>query len=108
MNTQSVYFGTIVIGEKLTRKIQLINKGALGTNFKLMDLKEFKNSSNDDSENLQEDGIKMGDVREGFIAPFATVDLEFSFSPSFPGKFQEDFVIKFDDENSKEVIQKKS
>ena len=42
MNTNSVYFGTIVIGESISRKIQLANKGALGTNFKIFTLKEFK------------------------------------------------------------------
>lgn len=30
--------------------------------------------------------------------------MEFLFSPSFPGKFQEDFVIKFDDSGSKEIV----
>ena len=42
VNTQSVYFGTIVIGESINRKIQLVNKGALGTNFQVLTLREFK------------------------------------------------------------------
>lgn len=98
-----------MIGESINRKIQLINKGALGTNFKLMTLKEFKRLGRNDSdeetrlEEVKEDGIRIGEVREGFIAPFSNIDLDFWFSPSFPGKFQEDFILKFDDENSKEV-----
>ena len=59
INISSVSFGTIVIGEKLNRKVQLINKGALGTNFKIIcPVKSEKNkltSHNDD-------GIKLGDV----------------------------------------------
>jgi hypothetical protein len=42
VNTNSIYFGTIVIGESINRKIQLANKGALGSNFKILTLKEFK------------------------------------------------------------------
>ena len=42
-------------------------------------------------------------ISSGFIGPFDSVDLEFLFTPTFPGKFEEDFVIKFDDPDSKEV-----
>jgi hypothetical protein len=67
VNTNSVYFGTIVIGDKIFRKIQLINKGALGTNFKLMKSKELKtrepNNDEKTSENQKEDGgIEIGEV----------------------------------------------
>lgn len=110
VNTDSIYFGTTVIGESLNRKIQLINKGALGTNFKLLTLKEFDKPEIQDQTNpVGETGeekfeeLRIGDVREGFIGPFSTVELEFLFSPSFPGKFNEQFVLKFDDENSKEI-----
>jgi hypothetical protein len=43
-------------------------------------------------------------ISEGFLGPFSTIDLDFFFSPSFPGKFNQDFVIEFEDEDSKEVI----
>jgi hypothetical protein len=123
-----------VIGENLNRKIQLINKGALGTMFKLMTLKEFEKSNelvkespkneitsldtttgvttpppNDfqlDKETSYQDKfdeLKIGSVREGTIGPFSTIELDFVFFPSFPGKFNEQFVLKFEDENSKEV-----
>ena len=47
--------------------------------------------------------IKIGSVKSGFIAPFTTIDVDFQFAPSFPGKFDQEFVIKFEDENSKEI-----
>lgn len=62
-------FGTIVIGEKLVRKIQLINKGALGTSFELMRMREFKklgqpedNSESQANKDDPIDGIEMGEV----------------------------------------------
>lgn len=115
VNTNSIYFGTIVIGEELNRKVQLINKGALGTNFKLISQKDliaqdsFRapdseiNSFNTQQDENKIEGIRMGDVTEGYIAPFQTIDLDFFFSTSFPGKFQENFTIQFDDEDSKEL-----
>lgn len=57
MNTNSVNFGTIVIGEKLNRKIQLINKGALSTNFRIVPY----NKSDIVKQNTEE-GIQLGDV----------------------------------------------
>jgi hypothetical protein len=42
LSTQSINFGTIVIGESLNKKTQLINKGALGTKFKITTSQEFK------------------------------------------------------------------
>lgn len=71
VNTNSVVFGTIVIGEKLVRKIQLVNKGALGTSFELMRMSEFKKlgsqgTSPDEKDEKKEeeplDGIEMGEV----------------------------------------------
>ena len=72
VNTNSVVFGTIVIGEKLVRKIQLINKGALGTSFELMRMRDFKKLGQpDDSESQANkddpiDGIEMGEVKNNF------------------------------------------
>lgn len=63
-----MYFGTIVIGEKLVRKIQLINKGALGTNFEIMKMQDYKKltetSENKETseQNFIEDGIELGEV----------------------------------------------
>ena len=63
-----MYFGTIVIGEKLVRKIQLINKGALGTNFEIMKMQDYKKltetSENKETseQNFPEDGIELGEV----------------------------------------------
>lgn len=62
-------FETIVIGDELKKKLQLMNKGALGTNFKLI----TKRISKKTTESLQKDefelrleelpdGIKMGSV----------------------------------------------
>jgi hypothetical protein len=56
VNTNSVNFGTIVIGEKLNRKIQLINKGALGTNFKII------SANKSDIVKQNDEGIHLGDV----------------------------------------------
>ena len=56
MNTNSVNFGTMVIGEKLNRKIQLINKGALGTNFKIT------SANKSDIVKSNDEGIQLGDV----------------------------------------------
>lgn len=131
-----MYFGTSVIGERLVRKIQLINKGALGTDFRLEpvlstprgyeagqrvtgdqssskdnssigDIVREENGSSSgrdlDQTDREQNIIEIGQVKEGFIGPFATVDLEFIFAPTYPGKFEEKFAIKFDDENSPEV-----
>ena len=127
-----MYFGTSVIGERLVRKIQLINKGALGTDFRLEpvastprglgarevlggdqssveagssigDLVKDDNASEDLEHEHEHKAIETGQVKEGFIGPFATVDLEFIFAPTYPGKFEEKFAIKFDDQNSAEV-----
>lgn len=126
VNTNSVYFGTIVIGEKISRKIQLTNKGALGTSFKLITLEQFqhlKNPPTPDSSATDESAIQIGQVfspisinhrelnfnniknihskvKEGTLAPFSTVDLEFLFTPTFPGKFRENFVIYYEDPDS--------
>lgn len=56
VNSNLVNFGTIVIGEKLNRKIQLINKGALGTNFKIV------STIQTDKVIYSEEGIQLGDV----------------------------------------------
>lgn len=56
VNSNLVNFGTIVIGEKLNRKIQLINKGALGTNFKIVSTIQTDKVIN------SEEGIQLGDV----------------------------------------------
>jgi hypothetical protein len=42
-------------------------------------------------------------VTEGFLGPFSSIELDFYFTPSFPGKFNQDFVIDFEDPDSKEV-----
>ena len=70
-----------MIGEQLNRKVQLINKGALGTKFKIVDAKELlvQNSGREtDSEtnscefNSQTgdhsaEGIRLGDVTKKSI-----------------------------------------
>lgn len=56
VNTNFVNFGTIVIGEKLNRKVQLINKGALGTKFKII------SSVSRDNNSANDEGIQLGDV----------------------------------------------
>ena len=111
-----------MIGETLNRKVQLINKGALGTKFKLLTLKEFnkvkkaeikaegENNTTAEVVNVPEevldtklDELKIGEVKEGFVGPFSTVDLEIVFFPTFPGKFNEQFVLEFEDEKSKDI-----
>ena len=47
--------------------------------------------------------IQIGAIKNGFIDPFSNINLDYIFSPSFPGRFDQDFVIKFDDDNSKEI-----
>lgn len=74
MNSNSITFGTIVIGEEIIKKIQLINKGALGTNFKLITKRESKKISqglqtSELESRLEEvsDGIKIGSVSLNYI-----------------------------------------
>ena len=43
-----------MIGESINRKIQLANKGALGTNFKILTLKEFKKETENTNVNTKE------------------------------------------------------
>ena len=62
VNTNSVHFGTIVIAEKSLRKIQLINKGALGTSFEVMKLSEFKKKSKEEKTETTESSIELGEV----------------------------------------------
>lgn len=69
VSTQSIYFGTTVIGEVVQKKIQLVNKGALGTNFKILSLKEnqkaIQNVENIEPKNDQlndDESIKIGEV----------------------------------------------
>lgn len=61
-NMNSVSFGTVVIGEKLNRKVQLINKGALGTNFKVA-----SSSSSGKNEPTNIEGIQLGDVSNVYL-----------------------------------------
>ena len=42
-------------------------------------------------------------IKEGYISPFETLDVDFFFYTLFPGKFQEGFVIQFEDTESKEL-----
>lgn len=66
VNTNLVYFGTIVIGEKTIRKIQLINKGALKTRFELLkagDLKKTpETTKNESTDTKSSEGIEIGEV----------------------------------------------
>ena len=153
VSSHSVNFGTTVIGEVINRKIQLANKGALGTKFYVINSK-YKSNPNHlktltsesistfqgmqhssaiditamdtnavnklaqydelrtnisyldghQDENPRIDEILMGKIKDGFLAPFSSVELDFNFSPLFPGKFKENFVIVFEDKDSKEVI----
>ena len=50
------------------------------------------------------DGLKLFKVKKGYIAPFTTIDVDLYFSTSFPGKFAENYIIKFEDPSSQEVI----
>lgn len=157
----SINFGTTVIGEVLNRKIQLFNKGALGTKFRLVNKKSLKkeevkdltgteigsasvlndiyqlsttdianvksltnpskmftdefnssqtqiiiNEETTTKDELRNEEISIGSVKDGILDPFSCVDLDFVFAPVFPGKFQEEFVLLFDDKDSKEVRKK--
>jgi hypothetical protein len=42
-------------------------------------------------------------VKEGYLGPFSKVEVDFSFAPLFPGKFQEEFTLEFEDEDTKDV-----
>lgn len=77
MSTQSIYFGTTVIGEVIQKKIQLVNKGALGTNFKITSLKEnqkaIQNEVTIEPKNDQandDESIKIGEVIKKFSSNF--------------------------------------
>ncbi len=73
VSTQSVYFGTTVIGETIQKKIQLVNKGALGTNFQVLSLKEnqraIENKHELEPKNDQsnDESIKIGEVITHFL-----------------------------------------
>ena len=58
----------------------------------------------DAKEETKEDEITIGSIREGYIKPFSEIELDFNFAPAFPGKFHEDFAIKFEDKDSRDVI----
>ena len=61
VNTNNVNFGTIVICEQSNRKIQLINKGALGTKFQVLQLNQVKSDDNTKS-TTESEGIRLGNV----------------------------------------------
>ncbi len=114
VSSSSVHFGTVVIVEEVSRKVQLVNKGALGTNFKLVGHKDLispvsgEEGRDEGGEQRGEsaessEGIRMGSVREGYIGPFQSVEVEFLFSSTFPGKFQENYFVQFEDEDSKQL-----
>lgn len=46
----------------------------------------------------------MNQIREGTLEPFSSVELDFNFSPLFPGKFKEYYCVQFEDKDSKEVF----
>ncbi len=115
VSSESVYFGTVVILEEVSRRVQLVNKGALGTSFKIVRHKDLispvsgEEDRNEEEEEKQKkesetaEGIRLCSVKEGIIGPFQTVELEFYFSSSFPGKFQENYFVQFEDEDSKQL-----
>jgi hypothetical protein len=80
----SINFGTIVIGEQLNRKIKLINKGALGSNFQVNNMSANENSEiisqevNDQENKLNnQEGLTIGKVNM-FIIRFKK-DIRFYF-----------------------------
>lgn len=64
VSTSSIYFGTIVIGEEANRKVQLINKGALGTTFKVMSEDDVISKSNLDSSGNDSAYVSSEPVKE--------------------------------------------
>jgi hypothetical protein len=94
VNTQFISFGANVINEKSTRKLQLINNGALGTNFKVLLNGETPNET---------EGIVMKKIENSFIDPMSNLEFEYSFVSSFPGEFKNNYFFTFEDENSKDI-----
>uniref|UniRef100_A0A8C5MY74 Cilia and flagella associated protein 74 n=1 Tax=Leptobrachium leishanense TaxID=445787 RepID=A0A8C5MY74_9ANUR len=48
--------------------------------------------------------IKLGEITEGDLGPFATLKIPFIFTPTFPAKVQTLFQISFTDQNSKPIL----
>ncbi|XP_070561828.1 cilia- and flagella-associated protein 74-like isoform X2 [Ptychodera flava] len=58
----------------------------------------------DDLEDISNlDGMKVGTVAIGYIAPFSSVKLEVIFAPTIPGKVETDFEIRFSDPLSENI-----
>uniref|UniRef100_A0A8C3BZ28 Cilia and flagella associated protein 74 n=1 Tax=Cairina moschata TaxID=8855 RepID=A0A8C3BZ28_CAIMO len=135
-------FGTHVVGETISRTINLTNTGALGTRFKVQasagdsstrrataksspgntvlktqfELSEqltqgassFRSDlDTNNAHNLMEPSeetpheIMLGKVTEGEIGPFSSVKLQIIFIPAIPGAVRVEFVIVFDNPDSK-------
>uniref|UniRef100_A0A8B9E8A7 Cilia and flagella associated protein 74 n=1 Tax=Anser cygnoides TaxID=8845 RepID=A0A8B9E8A7_ANSCY len=122
-------FGTRVVGETISRTINLTNTGALGTRFKVQAsagdsstcrataksspgntaLKaQFKLSGESAFLGITKSNIYIillkqycYPVTEGEIGPFSSVKLQIIFIPAIPGAVRAEFVIMFDNSDCK-------
>eukprot|EP00667_Euglena_gracilis_P001001 EG_transcript_1003 len=74
---------------------ECIKKNLLITNLSEIPLLyQFHKTGSISSRDLHIEGFAPDEVVAGLIAPFATKDLDFVFTPSLPGKFQETLTIE--------------
>uniref|UniRef100_A0A663E0U3 Cilia and flagella associated protein 74 n=1 Tax=Aquila chrysaetos chrysaetos TaxID=223781 RepID=A0A663E0U3_AQUCH len=129
LDKELIDFGSHVVGETISRTINLTNSGALGTRFKVQTsagdsstcratakssgrmvdvLNSRSDVGTDNAHNLVELSpeetpveIMLGKVTEGEIGPFSSVKLQIIFIPAIPGDVRAQFVIMFDNSDCK-------
>uniref|UniRef100_A0A8B9NP56 Cilia and flagella associated protein 74 n=1 Tax=Accipiter nisus TaxID=211598 RepID=A0A8B9NP56_9AVES len=99
LDKELIDFGSHVVGDTISRTINLTNSGALGTRFKV------QASAGDSSTcrtTAKSSGRMVGSkVTEGEIGPFSSVKLQIVFIPAIPGDVRAQFVIMFDNSDCK-------
>uniref|UniRef100_A0A8C3PPI6 Cilia and flagella associated protein 74 n=1 Tax=Calidris pygmaea TaxID=425635 RepID=A0A8C3PPI6_9CHAR len=112
LDKELIDFGSHVVGETISRTINLTNSGALGTRFKV------QTSAGDSSTWRATAKPSLGRVVEkvfttlslhqinclGEIGPFSSVKLQILFVPTIPGDAQAEFVIMFDNPDCKPLF----
>ncbi|KAF2988379.1 hypothetical protein EK904_001351 [Melospiza melodia maxima] len=117
LDKELIDFGSLVVGETISRPISLTNSGALGARFRVWaspeqlgpgELNTRSHLDRDNEHNLMEVSpeeipveIMLGKVTEGEIGPFSSVKIPVLFVPAVPGDVRAEFVIVFDNPDCK-------
>ncbi|XP_078498582.1 cilia- and flagella-associated protein 74 [Lissotriton helveticus] len=83
-------------------------QGSHGDRFQICHIEDEEAGATESKEKAEShledsDEIKVGEVREGDIGPFATVKLHVIFTPVIPGKAVNDFEITFDNPDCRPI-----